>query len=450
MAYENLGLDPYLNPINKPIDNGKSQTPLESNNYIERGGLNGNQVLSETLTNAEVRNAYRAYNVVVSGITGDGDTTDIQTAIDSLNNLGTGGVILIRPGTYLPEAPITLYSNISLVGVDPVNTIVDFENAGDCGLGCFKLIGTSVTDDGTITATNDSATISGSSTQFSTDGVTAGDTIIIRGGAYVVSSITNDTTLTLTELYKGRTQAGLSYDIWRGMQNAVIENLTIKDGADASTPGAGIEIQNADNIDVNNCIIENCADGIGVGVQSGLGTFNVKVKNNTCRHNTDNGIEISRTYAGYFTDNVCVSNGGNGIESGFSVTGINVYITDCVCNSNDNYGLHLNVAGYHIIKGSSFNSNVTHGVYLEGASKNVFIGNTADANGTDGFHLTNKISVDSENNVLLGNLATNNGDDGIELTAGGTNSNVCHNVAQGNGGTGIVNGGTGNTVLDNT
>lgn len=55
------------------------------------------------------------------------DFTDIQEAIDFINDLG-GGTVFIQVGTYVVNKNLTLYSNISIVGEDDDNTIIDFNN----------------------------------------------------------------------------------------------------------------------------------------------------------------------------------------------------------------------------------------------------------------------------------------------------------------------------------
>jgi len=81
----------------------------------------------------------RTYKAIVDP-TGNGDVTTIQGAIDYVNGLG-GGSILVKAGTYIQSADITLYSNIELVGEDNDTTIIDFNNLNKC----FVAVGTSVT-----------------------------------------------------------------------------------------------------------------------------------------------------------------------------------------------------------------------------------------------------------------------------------------------------------------
>ena len=67
------------------------------------------------------------YRAIVGNSRFGTDFTDIQRAIDKVNALG-GGSILLRAGTYIVRSDLTLYSNIRLVGEDPYTTFLDFNS----------------------------------------------------------------------------------------------------------------------------------------------------------------------------------------------------------------------------------------------------------------------------------------------------------------------------------
>jgi len=443
--YRELGLNQFLQPINAPVSNNNNVSAYEFDSTYDRGAVGNAQLLSGAINNAKVRNAYRAYNSVVSTIPGDGDTNDIQFAIDALNDTGEGGIILIRPGTYLPLTPLILYDNITLIGVDPINTIIDFSDAGNCSAGCIQIIGTSRTSTNTISVTNGDATVTGSSTTFSSSGVVAGDLILIKGAKYEVLSVASDTSLELTETYKGNTESGVFFDIWSSKSNVNLYNLTISNGSSADTSGAGVVVNYADNTDIRNCIISNHTIGI-----DSLRTYDFKITNNTCNNNTTNGIDLSFQTATYVKDNVCNGNTSSGIEcdAGFS-DHVN-FILNNSCTSNGTYGIYVFVSSNYNLQGNSCVGNNSHGIFLEGSTYNILNNNICYSNGIDGINITNRISVQSEYNIVLGNNCSGNDDDGIELTSGADNNNVCHNVTQSNSGTNLVDSGLGNTVSDNT
>lgn len=441
-----LNLNSFLQSNNSPLVTREKYSPYNIDEQYERGLIQNAQLSDNAINNAKIRNSYRAYSSVVSTLQGDGDTNDIQEAIDAVNDTGQGGIILIRPGTYYPETPLILYDNISLQGVDPTNTIISFASAGDCSSGCIQVVGTDVTNAGTIAVTSGSSTVTGTSTSFSTDGVASGDLIMINGMAYIVDTVTSDTVLSITETYRGVTQSTISYDIWTSISNVNISDLNIINGASASTAGSGLVINYADNINISGCVLKNHnQNGIEV-----LKAFDVKVDNCISNSNTVNGIYMTKPYSSYFTNNVTNSNTAAGIRSGSIFTSTNIFIRNNVCNSNGTYGIHLYLAKNHLISGNSLSANTSHGIYLEGSANNNITGNSVNKNGADGIHLTNRISVDSDYNVVVANNSSGNTDDGIELTSGTNYNNASHNLLQNNSGTDLVNNGTGNVAADNT
>lgn len=68
---------------------------------------------------------------------------------------------------------------------------------------------------GTVAVTDDSATVTGTSTTYSTDGIKAGDEIRITDGdgvvhKHIIATVTSDTALVLATVYRGTTASGLS------------------------------------------------------------------------------------------------------------------------------------------------------------------------------------------------------------------------------------------------
>lgn len=65
------------------------------------------------------------------------DFTDIQEAIDFINDLG-GGTVFIQAGHFVIDKDIQLYSNINILGADQYTTILDFNNT-TYGLRCVGI-----------------------------------------------------------------------------------------------------------------------------------------------------------------------------------------------------------------------------------------------------------------------------------------------------------------------
>lgn len=441
--YESIGLNQYLQPINAPVSDQKYVSPFDFDSETERGSINHSSVLVNAIDNAKVRNSYRAYNAVVSLIPGDGDYVDLQLAIDALRDANVGGIILLRPGTYYPEAPIVLYDNISIIGVDPTTCIIDCEDMGDASAGCIQLIGTFVTGDGTVTMTNGDATVTGSSSQFSTDGVVAGNALYVKGVKYTVLSVASDTSLELTEVYRGVTQAGLAYSIEDSIENVNITGITVKDGNDASTSGDGIFVERASNCKIENCLAYNNDRGMF------FSGYDIKAINNECNHNAEHGMGIGNSLSCNYINNVCFGNVGAGyhitanrFDNTFSVEG-------AIANSNGTYGIYVDGSRHGTFGKCVAISNTSHGIYLTGSVYNVITGCMARSNGADGLHLTNKIGNNSELNIVSACNLSDNADDGIELTSGSASNIVATCVIQNNSGTNIVDNGTGNDTFNN-
>jgi len=81
--------------------------------------------LAESVKNFHIGYSFRAYKAVVD-VGGKGDYTNIQDAIDYVNGLG-GGKILILPGSYVQSDDLVMYSGIDLEGLDETTTIIDFD-----------------------------------------------------------------------------------------------------------------------------------------------------------------------------------------------------------------------------------------------------------------------------------------------------------------------------------
>lgn len=110
-------LNEFLQPLGAPVSTDRTNVnSLEfSQNY---------QLPLNSINNTNTASASRAYTAIVSLSGETGTFKDIQLAINYVNSLG-GGTVLIRRGKYVLSAIITMYSNIYIVGEDAVNTIID-------------------------------------------------------------------------------------------------------------------------------------------------------------------------------------------------------------------------------------------------------------------------------------------------------------------------------------
>jgi hypothetical protein len=104
--------------------------------------------LDQSVNNSKIKANSRTYQAIVD-INGTGDYTDIQPALDYVNSIG-GGSILIMTGTYTISTDLTLYSNITINGQGYSETIIDFNSTSYklTGIGTFSdpLVNIHITD----------------------------------------------------------------------------------------------------------------------------------------------------------------------------------------------------------------------------------------------------------------------------------------------------------------
>src|SRR3990167_9224356 len=169
-------------------------------------GLDSSQLYSKDIKFPDLY-VKRTIKTVVAG-------GNIQDAIDTLNAEG-GGEVRLSAGTHFATSDIDVKSNVTLVGAGVGVTIIDF-NGGAFGV---KLIGENRVTTGTVTATEDSKTVT---TTGSFGAVAAGDFFYVLTtstgsdvGYYAeIASVESTTSLTLVEVWPMPTVATTLYDIF--------------------------------------------------------------------------------------------------------------------------------------------------------------------------------------------------------------------------------------------
>ncbi|MHA1842398.1 MAG: hypothetical protein ACTSYW_10530 [Candidatus Heimdallarchaeota archaeon] len=84
-------------------------------------------VSGNIIKNLGIEESARAYTAIV-GPTNEYDFNTIQGAIDYLDDLGIGGTIYVKNGTYYPSGNITCRNDIKIKGESTENTIIHFNN----------------------------------------------------------------------------------------------------------------------------------------------------------------------------------------------------------------------------------------------------------------------------------------------------------------------------------
>lgn len=163
--------------------------------------------------------------------------------------------------------------------------------------------GTSIT--GTITATKDSITVSGSGTTFTTDLVVGQRLRAVSGNmSSPIQSIESDTSLTLGSPWPHDTETGVTATKLNGVRFEIYNSVFGLTFEDDTFGGGGW-----DNTKVDNCTFEN-ASGYGFGTTSMFGG-NIS---NIYSHNNINGLGLERVNNSNFSNIVTEYNSSKGVN----------------------------------------------------------------------------------------------------------------------------------------
>jgi len=133
-----------------------------------------------------------------------------------------GGTVLFKAGDYTFDDDIALSDYVSIEGESYGSVSFDFDSNSKGVL----IQGSGGYEVGTISITKGATTVTGSSTNWTTN-ASAGQKIWIRGFWYTISSITSDTELELGSTYSGRTVSGVSYAIATPAEGIRVQNISI-------------------------------------------------------------------------------------------------------------------------------------------------------------------------------------------------------------------------------
>jgi parallel beta-helix repeat protein len=287
-------------------------------------------------------------------------------------------------------------------------------------------------DSNGVTNYGETSTIGGSGINISSTGVTT--SIIIDGN-------------TITEMESGGIRIG--DDVGTETHNISITNNVIQDiGRVGQTDGGnGIFCSVAGEILIDGNSVDGVTDGSDNGIEyagiaGGASGRNV-ISNNRCTgvaSAAKSGITVLSHNNVVVSGNLCHDNGGHGISSNPSITGINsITIVGNVCDSN--------VAGAGINCGARHNMDVSSNVCRNNGTQGIVVGSGAPA-------------VEEVDNIVVnGNICCENTDAGIRVVMDGSypgdGITIDGNVCQGNTERGIVLGNmdeftiSNNVVTDN-
>jgi len=327
--------------------------PPPSEQQIASGSIKTQHLYGGAVTNEKINISSRSYQAIVSTTIGDGNYRDIQQAINYVHNEIGYGNIFVRSGTYTPDADVILYSNIELEGESKENTIIDFEG------GAFELQikGTrNGAPTGTISIAQNSKTVTGVTTAFLSE-VSEGNYLYFNNVAYKVGSVTNNTTLTLINTYRGTAVSGLAtWNIWDAIEGVRVSKIQVYDN---SVGNNGVAMYAAVNCEIESIITREAGtDGVDCSW-----CFNCRVKSCTSSDNGYAGFDFGAFKAGMIQDLSAFGNTWHGINLS-GVGSLQATIVGCEAYHNQSRGFNLNSCHSYSILGCSSYENQDDGFYF--------------------------------------------------------------------------------------
>lgn len=336
------------------------------------------------------------YDAIVD-VAGGADFTSIAAAFVAGNQS-----VFVRDGVYPETADVVMNSNSRLIG-ESAGVIIDF-SAGSFGVNIDGSGGTTETA-GTIDVTNGSTTVSGTGTTFTNlNPIGTNTAITIGASCYIISAITNDTTLVLEDAYNGDTKTGQNYIAQQIVESVVISNVKIVNSGSSGLFARALATSNLSNILISDCdtgvSIEQCCNNVCENISS----FDCSTQ----------GFIITDSSTCILSNCQAVNCGSDGFQVGG--TSGNILINTCNGSNNDIHGLDIVGTSVDILVTESvFNYNNLNGINTGPSSTSFSASNcTFSNNGQDG------IDFDSNDNIVSGCIISNNGRYGIQGNSQGT------------------------------
>lgn len=379
----------------------------------------------------------------------------IQDAIDKVFASG-GGKVILRNGTHTPSTDLTLYSNIYIQGENAGSCIVDFVNNAKG----FLVVGTNAYTTGTLSVTNNSQTVTGVGTTWTT--AMLGRSILLGGLWYTISARASDTSITISAPYAGVTLSGVTYTIATIKEDVKITDVTIRnassgikiqytnetffkdtdiqtsvigfeavDSAQCSVDEVDLQVNNT-SFSATNCHFFGVTQTGSVDAQAGHG-FALSGCTNSfysplfSMNSSADGINITNSNNIQITG-VFIENGGQGAELvlgnsditfstsafeynasdglKFTATSDNIHITASSMQNNGGYGLNIaaSTCDNNIIIGNTFAGNTT-ATYTDSGTGTIFRGNVGVSDNTTLDVLSNVAT-----NTIIGRVTVGSGD----------------------------------------
>lgn len=414
------------------------------------------------------------YDAVVDA-NGSADYTTISAALTAGAN-----TVFVRDGNYTETVNLVIPNGGYLIG-ESKNAIITFTGA----ITGIVLDGSnSIFNSGTISVANGSTTVTGALTTFTSLNPVGTNTYILIGNtSYLVASVTNNTTLILSNAYQGAVISGSIYKAYKMHTGSHVENLTIigsNNGVFARSIRqsvvnnvtmrdllVGMNIIHCDNSSFKDIVVENSSAGFildsnvscdlygcqsmnctGIGMSITGTSLNILLSNCNASNCGNFGLNVAAPATNCIISESVFNNNNNiGINTepgsttctiigcivrgnasfGIDYDGVNNIIDTCVIDGNGNSGIRAGVDG--VVSNCQLSNNVNYGLELEADNRCVVSGNNIYSNTSHG------IFCDEDNNDITGNIIRNNGGSGIFLTTASgnniTNNHISFNTVNG-------------------
>lgn len=363
----------------------------ETNNYSSQFQTYLTNVVNQAVTNNTINIGPRLFETIVSA-DGTGDYTTLGAALAAGKKK-----IWIRAGTYNETDLSTVISSDTIIaGEHRDSTILNLANGVSLTIGTFSQSYRT----GSISVTNDDATVIGSGTAWLAN-AQVNQWIIFNGRAYKIAAVTDDTHIELESPYGGDDASGYNYAITSNAVTGVhLRDFTIQTQTETANPygpsilvNSSLVISSFDNLKFRPITLGTNTVFDSAIALTGDTISQVSIRNCIIRGRYQYGIEISVDSNPKFIDGGCIIIGN--IIEGCDFDGIYLGASYIICVGN-------------------FVSDCDHaGIYLGPSSFCTITGNTI-LNCIGGSIVTNPSDTSTSENSIIGNVVGGNS----ELTSG--------------------------------
>lgn len=379
----------------------EDSNPVISTDFVatyDASATNHKKVKLSTLV--KIRDYYDA----IVDANGTGDYTSVSAAFTAGNK-----TVFVRDGNYTETSNIVIPDGGHLIGesLDGVKITLS-------GAVSVKIDGSggTVESTGTINVTSGTNTVTGSGTTFTNLNPIGTNTyILIHQNAYLVTGVTNDTVLTISPTFRGKTVSGISYWAQKMFSQTAMQYMTI-----IGSSSIGLHIRAVRHAVFDNIICRSNVNGANVDR-----CCNTRFNSVMAQNNSGAGFIVTNTTACTLSDCQAYNSG----SYGYQLTGknMNIILDGCQGSNNVTKGILVDdTAEDAQINNCIFNNNVGDGAETTpGTITTTFNGCTMKYNGGYG------VDIDGNNCIIDGCIVAYNGIDGVRSVTHATVTN-CHVV----------------------